>query len=48
MDAQILLDYIGSLDNETDEQVIERFKQAKVDSADSWMLDGDYWRANDG
>ena len=48
MDAQMLLDYIGSLDNETDEQIIKRFEQAKVDSADSWILDGDCWRANDG
>ena len=41
MDVQMLLDYIGSLDSETDEQIIERFNQAKVDSADSWILDGD-------
>ena len=36
-----LIDYIGSLDSETDEQIIERFEQAKADSVDSWMLDGD-------
>lgn len=47
MDVQMLIDYIGSLDSETDEQIIERFRQAKADSADSWILDGDCWRAND-
>ena len=46
MDVQMLIDYIGSLDSETAEQIIERFEQAKADSADSWMLDGDCWRAN--
>lgn len=35
------IDYIGSLDSETDEQIIERLEQAKPDSVDSWMLDGD-------
>lgn len=48
MDVQMLLDYIGSLDSETDEQIIKRFEQAKADSADSWILDGDCWRLNDG
>lgn len=48
MDVQMLLDYIGSLDSETAEQIIERFEQAKADSADSWILDDDCWRANDG
>ena len=47
MDRQMLLDYIGSLDGETEKQIIERFEQAKADSADSWILDGDCWRAND-
>jgi hypothetical protein len=46
MDVQMLLDYIGSLDSETAQQIIERFEQAKADSADSWILDGDCWRAN--
>ena len=46
MDIQMLLDYIGDLDNETAEQIIERFEQAKADSADAWILDGDCWRAN--
>ena len=46
MDIQMLLDYIDSLDNETDEQIIERFEQAKADSANSWILDGDCWREN--
>lgn len=41
MDVQMTLDYIGSLDSETAEQTIKRFEQAKVDSADSWILDGD-------
>lgn len=36
----MLLDYIGSLNNETDEQIIKRFEQAKADSANSWILDG--------
>ena len=47
MDVQMLLDYISSLDSETAEQIIEKFEQAKVDSADSWMLDSDCWRTND-
>ena len=47
MDAQMLLDYIGSLDSETAEQIIERFEQAKADSVDSWILDDDCWRVND-
>lgn len=49
MDIQMLFDYIGSLDNETAQQIIERIEQAKADSADSWILDDDCWRrANDG
>lgn len=44
IDAQTLLDYLGDLDNESDIEVIRRFEQAKVDCADSWILDGDAWR----
>ena len=44
IDAQTLLDYIGELDAETNEQIIARFEQAKADSADSWILDGDAWQ----
>ena len=47
MNVQMLLDYISSLDSETAEQIIEKFEQAKADSADSWMLDSDCWRTND-
>lgn len=47
MNIQMLFDYIDSLDSETDEQIIERFEQAKADSADSWILGDDCWRESD-
>ena len=43
IDAQALLDYLDDLDNESAEEIIQRFEQAKLDSADSWILDGDAW-----
>ena len=41
IDDRALLDYLSDLDNESDEEIIRRFEQAKLDSADSWILDGD-------
>lgn len=43
IDVRALLDYLGDLENESDEEIIRRLEQAKADSANAWILDEGCW-----